>query len=251
MAHGLERIFRFCASLKLAVALILSCALLLAGGTVYESEHGSAAAREAIYDVWPLSLLLGAIAVNVMAAAVSRYPWRRKHIGFVITHIGLEVLLLGCLISQRQAVDGSVAISEGETVSAVALARPAGQVYPLPFALTVESARGIETPRGLDRLETRVRITTRAGASTDTVRLNHPLTVEGMTFYQTGFQPRPGENVAVLGMRKDPGWGVKLGGCGLVVGGIVWMFVSGAYRKPQGDGLVEGTRVSAVEAVTV
>lgn len=108
------RIFRFCASVELAVILILSIAFALSAGTVYESKYSAAVAGQMVYRSWWMQILLWLFIVNLSAAAFSRWPWKRHHIGFLITHLGLIVLLLGSWITQRSGVDGILALGVGE-----------------------------------------------------------------------------------------------------------------------------------------
>ncbi len=116
-----EAVFEFCASLKLAVVLILMLATQLAAATFYEAAYGGSAVQERVYGSNFFLLSMSLLAINVMAAALVRYPWKRKQTGFVVTHIGIEVLLLGCLISFRASVDGRVALRPGDTVNDISL----------------------------------------------------------------------------------------------------------------------------------
>ncbi len=117
----LDRLFAFCASLRLAVMVILAIASFLAVATFYEARYGADAVGLRVYGSPTFLVLMTILAINVMAAAVIRYPWKRKQTGFVITHLGILILLLGCLISYRAAVDGRVALAEGQTENQIAL----------------------------------------------------------------------------------------------------------------------------------
>ncbi len=106
-------LYEFLASLKLAVLLISLLSLVLAYGTFVEKWHGSTAAKFLIYgSPWFLVLNI-LLATNIFCAASIRFPWKRFQTGFVITHIGLLVLLFGCWMSWRQAVDAQMPILEG------------------------------------------------------------------------------------------------------------------------------------------
>jgi len=106
--------YRFFASLKLAVVSILTLALVLAYGTFYESWHGTAAVQERIYQGVGFALLLAVLAINIFCAASIRYPWKKRQTGFVITHVGLLIVLLGSFISKQWAEEGQVGYVEGE-----------------------------------------------------------------------------------------------------------------------------------------
>ncbi|HEY8279924.1 MAG TPA: cytochrome c biogenesis protein ResB [Bdellovibrionota bacterium] len=108
-------VFEIFASLELAVILILSLAVILAVGTVYESKYGAAVASREVYrSVW-MQLLLWVFMLNLSAVAISRLPWKRHHIGFLVTHLGIITLLLGSWITQRSGVDGTLVLAPGES----------------------------------------------------------------------------------------------------------------------------------------
>jgi len=117
----LEKLMDFFSSLKLAITLILSLAFYLAAATLYEARYGTRAVQDCIYSSRPFLLIMALLAINVMGAVLVRYPWKRKQTGFIITHIGIETLLLGCLISFRYSVDGKVSMTPGLKTDAINL----------------------------------------------------------------------------------------------------------------------------------
>ncbi len=123
------RIFKFFASVKLAIPLLIALILALAAGTFVESAHGADAARMLVYDSPWFSALLILLVINLAAAAFDRYPWKKKHIGFVITHLGIIVILAGSLVTQKTMVDGQMVIAEGETESRITLSQPLLYIY--------------------------------------------------------------------------------------------------------------------------
>ena len=99
----LFRLYAAMASLELAVVTIAASVLVLAWATLWvERLYGSEAARFAVYGTWWFAALLLLLALNVLAAALIRFPWRKKQTGFVVTHAGILVLLAGCLWSARR-----------------------------------------------------------------------------------------------------------------------------------------------------
>lgn len=103
------------ASLELAVTLILSLAVILSVGTVYESKYGAAVASQLVYRSWWMQVLLWLFMFNLAAVALSRLPWRKHHVGFLITHLGIIILLLGSWVQQQRGVDGVLALAPGES----------------------------------------------------------------------------------------------------------------------------------------
>jgi ResB-like family protein len=129
-------VFRFFSSLKLAVIVLLSLAYVLALGTIYESLYGTAVAKEKVYGTVWFTLVLTFLGINVLCAALSRLPWKRHHIGFVVTHAGILMILSGSLITQRLGIDGSLALAEGEQEDRITLDDPLLQVAEPDMNLT-------------------------------------------------------------------------------------------------------------------
>ena len=59
------------------------------------------------------------MAINILFAALIRFPWKKRQTGFVITHAGLLVLIFGSYWSMRTADEGTVGMLKGETRSMV------------------------------------------------------------------------------------------------------------------------------------
>ncbi|GIW88705.1 MAG: hypothetical protein KatS3mg108_3029 [Isosphaeraceae bacterium] len=113
----LDSVFRFLASLKLAIILLMTLAGVLAIGTFYEREHGMQAVQLDMYQSTWFALLLALLAINVLCAALIRFPWKKRQTGFVITHSGIIILLIGSYLSVHFTREGRVGLAEGETTS--------------------------------------------------------------------------------------------------------------------------------------
>ena len=107
-------VYEFLASLRFAVVLIALLAIVLGLGTFVESGYGTEAVKFGVWNTWWFTLLNALLGVSIFCAAAIRYPWKRHQTGFVITHIGLLVLLAGCLLSQRGGIDAQIPLLEGE-----------------------------------------------------------------------------------------------------------------------------------------
>jgi hypothetical protein len=114
IARGFDAIYRFLASLKLAVISIATLAATLAYATVFESKYGGGAAQDWIYRSPGFAILLAFLGMNILCAALIRYPWKRRQTGFVVTHAGLLILLAGSFYSVRTADEGQVGMLEGD-----------------------------------------------------------------------------------------------------------------------------------------
>ncbi len=115
--RGIDAVYRFLASLKLAVFSLSSLAASLAFATWFESSYGTTAAQDYVYKSTWFAVLLAFLAINILCAALIRFPWKTRQTGFVITHAGLLVLILGSYWSMRTADEGTVGMLEGETRS--------------------------------------------------------------------------------------------------------------------------------------
>ena len=107
-------VFEFFASLKLAVVLLSVIIVAEIVGTIYESSFDAKVARAYVYgspwfNVW--LVLLGA---NLACSALSRWPWRKHHLAFLITHLGIITLLIGSLIGRIWGIEGTITLFKGE-----------------------------------------------------------------------------------------------------------------------------------------
>src|SRR5688500_12546896 len=104
----LERLLDFSGSLKLAIPLLLALAAYLGAATFYEARYGAEALQHVVYGRRVFVPLLALLATTIKAAVNVRNPWKRKQTEISITHIGLEVMLTGCLLSLYRSVDSRV-----------------------------------------------------------------------------------------------------------------------------------------------
>jgi len=98
----------------MALPMILILAALLAAGTIVESRYSTVVAKRFVYGTWWFGGFLILLAVNLFCSALSRFPWKKYHIGFVVTHLGIITILAGSLVTQKMGTDGQIALTEGE-----------------------------------------------------------------------------------------------------------------------------------------
>jgi len=123
MSVILARLARLLGSLVMAFSLLLLIAAVLACGTIYEARFGTEAAQHVVYRSWWFQSLLGFLALNLAIAALERLPWQRKHIPFVLAHIGIISMLVGGMLGGRFGIDGQLIIPEGESRNTLQLAQ--------------------------------------------------------------------------------------------------------------------------------
>ncbi len=129
MPTRIQRIQAWLGSLPMAVLLLLAIGTVLAWGTIYESRFGTAAVQQTIYQSRWFQALLAFLGLNLAVAAYARYPWRRKHVPFVLAHIGIILILLGGIVGARFGLEGQLLIPEGGASSELALPQKVLSVY--------------------------------------------------------------------------------------------------------------------------
>lgn len=93
-------------SLQLAILLLAGLVAILLLGTVVESRYDQRVAHELVYGTWWFVLFLALLAANVFFAAAKKWPWRRHQTGFLITHVGLLMLVGSGLITSLTGSHG-------------------------------------------------------------------------------------------------------------------------------------------------
>src|SRR5438552_6625071 len=112
-----NQLFKFFASLKLAVVLLAVLIVAAITGTIYESSFDAKIARAYIYGAPWFNLWLVLLGTNLAISALSRWPWKKHHLAFLITHLGIITLLTGSLIGRTWGIEGSITLFKGEPPS--------------------------------------------------------------------------------------------------------------------------------------
>jgi len=110
----LRGLFKFFSSVKLAVISILLLSAVLAFATVMGSYYGMRGSQVLVYQRWWFGGVLFLLGLNVFCAALSRYPWKLRQAGFVVTHLGIIVILIGAFLTQQFGVDGNMPVQESK-----------------------------------------------------------------------------------------------------------------------------------------
>jgi hypothetical protein len=130
----------------LFVAIIVGCAY----GTIMESQFDARVARYYVYDAPWFTVWLFMLCVNLAAAALSRWPWQKRHTGFIVVHAGIIILVVGSWIGQKFGIEGSMTLRVGDAprgwmlVQEMALTftdPESGQTYRVPMPLDLKPPR--------------------------------------------------------------------------------------------------------------
>ena len=109
-------LIRLLASSAFATVVILASAAVLAWATFWiEGRWGTKIVQFYVYQSWWFAGLIGLLAINVIAASIVKWPWRRHQSGFLVVHAGIIVLIAGCWFSRQDGIDATVTVFEGQT----------------------------------------------------------------------------------------------------------------------------------------
>lgn len=110
----INSIFGFFSSIRLAVIVILALAILSAAGTIVESNFDAEVAQKLIYKSIYMYFIMGLLCANLIAVMIDRWPWKRRHVAFLLAHVGIITTLVGSVQTQWTGVDGSISFGIGE-----------------------------------------------------------------------------------------------------------------------------------------
>ena len=94
-------VVRILSSLRLAVILLIGITASLAAGTFLESFYDTRTARYWVYDAIWFHALLALLGLLILTVALTRVPWKKRHIPFLLAHLGIILLLVGSWVTKR------------------------------------------------------------------------------------------------------------------------------------------------------
>ncbi len=124
-----EKIIKALSSLKLAVLIIISLATIAAVGTIYEARYDATYAQKFVYSSVYMYAVMGLLCINLIFVMIDRWPWKKRHAGFVMAHVGIITTLSGAYITQKLGVDGSMAFPIGDTSRFVMISEDEINIY--------------------------------------------------------------------------------------------------------------------------
>jgi hypothetical protein len=151
--------FRFLSSITFALILIGLTAAFVMAGTFLESHTSSHELAEAwIYHHPLFHILLGGYFINILFSALSRWPFKTKHIPFLITHLGLLMVISGIFIKSIYGTQGHIYLIEGTAADTLVLPHQKAilveKKHPrtslsIPLSHSIGSGWSLDTPNGL------------------------------------------------------------------------------------------------------
>ena len=122
-------LYKFFISLKLAVFVLSALAVLTAVGSFVEARYNQEWANKLVYHSHWMFILMILLALNLTMVLVDRWPWKKRHIPFVLAHIGILIMLLGSVFTKYFGIDGSLRFAEGETANQLSVSEMEVKVY--------------------------------------------------------------------------------------------------------------------------
>lgn len=107
-------IFHFLGGITFAVILIGATAAMVITGTMIESKTDS----HELAALWTYKhpffiILLFSFFINILTSSLRRWPFQKKHLPFLITHLGLLMIILGIFIKNQFGLQGQLSVWEG------------------------------------------------------------------------------------------------------------------------------------------
>jgi cytochrome c-type biogenesis protein CcsB len=262
----MKKILDQLASLKLAVILLVLLLVGLSAGTIVERNLGTPVAQRAVYFAWWFIALEVVFVVNVVCSLVVHFPWGKDRLGYLVTHGGLVVTLVGAGVTWAVGLDGQLGLWEGESGDQVQLqtreGTPSGSET-LPFTVKlvdfqIDYYPGTMRPAMFRSL---VEITDKQTGQTTPGRIwmNNPLTVRGYTLFQSSYQQPDGpggREASIFSVARDPGQPIAFLGYALVTLGMCLVLATrvtqarqrGRLERALGLGGAAGKAAAAVVA---
>ncbi len=210
------------ASLKLAIILFLIVAGVSIFGTVIPQEVSPAQYLQIfgpttynildklevfnLYHSWWFIALFVLLGLNLAACSLTRLfrafrsNWNYFKIGTYLIHFGFLLILIGALLTFLLGFKGEIRIVEGETTSEIYVEN---NPLRLGFELGCDDFSVSYYPNGAPK-EYKSILTIKEEGKTALrreVKVNHPLTHKGITFYQSSFGPA-GDPKVVITIRE-------------------------------------------------
>ena len=110
----ISRLYHFLGGIVFALLLIATTACFVILGTFLESATDSHRyASQFTYGSPLFSMLLCGFFINIFISAIRRFPFKKSHIPFLITHLGMLMVLAGVLTKNLVGIQGTMIILEG------------------------------------------------------------------------------------------------------------------------------------------
>lgn len=106
-----NKFWRFSSSFQLGIPVMTAIAILIAWGTIVESQYDAYAAKKMVYDSWMMWTAMSLLVYNLAIVVLDRLPWQFKHYPFITVHAGLILIIFGGFITSEYGLDGQMVVA--------------------------------------------------------------------------------------------------------------------------------------------
>lgn len=210
-----QRLWEFITSVKLTLFLLAGIGLLLVLGTWVETKYGSEAALAVIYRSPLMDAMIFLLGVNQVTCTIRRYPYKPHQLGWLITHVGVLIILVGSIYGRRGQLEGTIQLAEGQATSSflMEVVEEGEQRYyevPLGFTLALRDFEVRNYPGTGMASDYRSSIVASDPDENrrfqQVIRVNHPLNYNGFVIAQQSYREGPGGvDTSVFSVLRNPG----------------------------------------------
>ena len=111
---GWRRIVGTIGSLWFGAVLLMLLVVSMGFATIFESMRGTQQALALFYKSGWFTILLAIAGINLLASMIARLPFRKRNLGFMLTHVGIVVTLIGAAVTHKWGIDGRIGMFEGD-----------------------------------------------------------------------------------------------------------------------------------------
>jgi cytochrome c biogenesis protein ResB len=224
-----QRFWVFITSLELTIVLLVLLALGLVFGTVIEAQEGLQAAIDKVYQSPLYDAIIALFGVNLVACTIKRYPYQMHQAPWLLTHVGIVIILIGAVYGRNGQEEGTLFLVEGDVTESYYIMQEGQQPIevPLDFQLTLDEFELELYPGTMSASEYRSHIRLEDSARKinlfQIVKVNYPINYRGFVIaqqsYQLGAEGEP--DVSVLSILRNPGMTVLFVGFVVLAAGLI------------------------------
>lgn len=153
---------------------------------------------------------------------------RKRKFAFAVIHLGFLLIISGAFISAKLIQEGFVEIKEGQAIDG--FYQEDDRFFPLDFSITLKNLSVEYYPQGKEGLRLVRKYKAKVNLTKDNhllrediIEVNRPLTYQGFSFYQSGYDENT-PDLTLLQVVRDPGLGFVYSGYGILLLGLLASF---------------------------
>ena len=110
-----KQIIKPFSSIKIAVITIIALIIVFSWGTFVESKYDARTAQNVVYHTNFTYLTMTLLVINLLFSMLIKLPWKKKHIPFLLAHIGLITIVASAYVDRVFGLDATMSIEVGKS----------------------------------------------------------------------------------------------------------------------------------------